>query len=37
MLRSVLDRDDADVPWHVEYLRARLAEMPADGYGRWGE
>src|SRR5690242_14470996 len=28
MMRSVLDRDNADVAWHVEHLRARLAEMP---------
>ena len=29
--------DGADVAWHVEYLRERLATMPAEGYGRWGE
>ncbi|GAA0348083.1 hypothetical protein NE235_10835 [Actinoallomurus spadix] len=36
MLRGVLDRDDANVAWHVEYLRGKLAEMPAEGYGRYG-
>ncbi|WP_433187772.1 hypothetical protein [Actinoallomurus sp. CA-150999] len=36
-LRNILDRDDADVAWHVAYLRERLAEMPAEGYARWGE
>ncbi|MCO6010535.1 hypothetical protein NE236_36815 [Actinoallomurus purpureus] len=36
-LRSILDRDDADVAWHVEYLRAKLVEMPAESYQRWAD
>lgn len=35
MLRGVLDEDDPPVAWRVEYLRAKLAEMPAEGYNRW--
>jgi hypothetical protein len=27
----------ADVPWSVAYLRARLAEHPAEGYKTWDE
>ena len=26
-----------DIPWSVAYLRARLAEHPAEGYKTWGE
>ena len=40
MLRSILDDDRAghpDIPWSVAYLRARLAEHPAQGYKTWAE
>jgi hypothetical protein len=40
MLQNILDEDDGrtvDVPWSVEYLRARLAEHPAEGYKTWAE
>jgi hypothetical protein len=40
MLQNILDEDDGrtvDVPWAVEYLRARLAEHPAEGYKTWAE
>jgi hypothetical protein len=38
MLRSILgDHAILDVPWSVEYLRARLGEHPAEGYRTWGE
>lgn len=38
MLRSILgDHATLDVPWPVEYLRARLGEHPAEGYRTWGE
>jgi hypothetical protein len=30
-----LGRADVDVPWSVEYLRARLAKHPATGYKTW--
>ena len=42
MLQNIV-RDDgrprsADViPWSIEYLRARLAEHPAEGYKTWDE
>jgi hypothetical protein len=37
MLQAILD-DKADyVAWKVEYLRARLAEHPAEGYKTWAE
>jgi hypothetical protein len=40
MLQNILDEDDGrtvDVPWSVGYLRARLAEHPAEGYKTWAE
>ena len=38
MLKGVLGEDaTVDVPWSVEYLRARLAEHPAEGYRTWQE
>jgi hypothetical protein len=40
MLQNILGEDDGrtvDVPWSVEYLRARLAEHPAEGYKTWAE
>lgn len=40
MLQNVV-RDDGSpddrIPWSVEYLRARLAEHPAEGYKTWAE
>jgi hypothetical protein len=42
MLQNIVPGDGhrcaADViPWSVEYLRARLAEHPAEGYKTWAE
>jgi hypothetical protein len=38
MLQGILGRDvHPDVPWSVAYLRARLAEHPAEGYKTWAE
>src|ERR1039458_2597656 len=38
MLGDILGDDPApDVPWAVAYLRARLAEPPAEGYKTWDE
>lgn len=38
MLRSVLEPDRSpDIPWSTAYLRARLAEHPAEGYETWHE
>jgi hypothetical protein len=42
MLQNIVPDDGrpcaADViPWSVEYLRARLAEHPAEGYKTWAE
>ena len=35
MLVGILGGDD--VPWSAAYLRARLAEHPAEGYKTWAE
>jgi hypothetical protein len=38
MLQGILGEDAyPDVPWSVAYLRARLAEHPAEGYKTWDE
>src|ERR1700730_12173927 len=38
MLAGILGEDPApDIPWSVAYLRARLAEHPAQGYKTWAE
>jgi hypothetical protein len=38
MLRSILGEDATiDVPWEVAYLRARLAQHPAEGCKTWDE
>lgn len=37
MLRFVLDEDDADVAWHVAYMRGEVAKFPATGYRTWEE
>ncbi len=38
MLQGILGRDaSVDIPWSVAYLRARLAEHPAEGYRTWDE
>ena len=38
MLRGILGEDaHPDIPWSVAYLRARLAEHPAEGYKTWAE
>jgi len=38
MLQGILGGDATpDIPWSVAYLRARLAEHPAEGYRTWDE
>lgn len=39
MLNAILDGEHPapDIPWSVAYLRARLAEHPAEGYKTWDE
>jgi hypothetical protein len=37
MLGSVLREDPVHLPWHVAYLRDRLAEHPDTGYRTWDE
>ena len=37
LFERLTDGRDADIPWSVAYLRARLAEHPAEGYKTWGE
>jgi hypothetical protein len=38
MLNGILGGDAfIDVPWSARYLRARLAEHPAEGYKTWDE
>ena len=39
MLSAILDGEHLapGVPWSVAYLRARLAEHPAQGYKTWDE
>ncbi len=38
MLQGILGGDATrDIPWSVAYLRAQLAEHPADGYKTWEE
>ena len=37
MLSGILGGDTFDPAWSVAYLRERLAEHPAEGYGTWDE
>jgi hypothetical protein len=38
MLQGIFGRDTVpDIPWSAAYLRARLAEHPAQGYKTWAE
>ena len=37
MLNGILGSDTFDPAWSVAYLRARLAEHPAEGYRTWAE